>query len=120
MKNLILAFLMFSLSTYSAELTVENLMIEIIKNEIKHPKIVLRQAILETGWFKSYNCKKRNNIFGWYNGDYLEFNTWEDCVKYYKRWQDRKYKGGDYFEFLTRIGYASDEDYIWKLKHIKL
>ena len=32
-------------------LTIPNLMAEIRRNNIKYPKVVLAQAILETGWF---------------------------------------------------------------------
>jgi hypothetical protein len=39
---------------------VYNYLIEI---NCKHPKIVTAQAILETGHFKSYSCKKRHNLF---------------------------------------------------------
>ena len=46
------------------ELTIPNLIAEIRKNNIKHPKIVLAQAILETGWFKSSVCRKKHNLFG--------------------------------------------------------
>lgn len=35
----------------------------ILKADIKHPEIVLRQAILETGWFQSKHLMKRNNLF---------------------------------------------------------
>ena len=43
-------------TTDQPELTITNLIAEIRKNNIKHPKIVLAQAILETGWFKSSVC----------------------------------------------------------------
>lgn len=39
------------------ELTIPNLYKEIIRNGILYPKIVLAQAILETGWFRSLVCK---------------------------------------------------------------
>ena len=45
-------------------LTIPNLYQEIIRNGIKHPKIVLAQAILETGWFRSPLCRNRHNLFG--------------------------------------------------------
>ncbi len=35
------------------ELTILNLLAEIRNDNIKYPKIVLAQAILETGWFRS-------------------------------------------------------------------
>ena len=59
-------------------LTIPNLYREIIRNGIRHPKIVLAQAILETGWFRSPLCRNRHNLFGLTNpktGKYYEFNT---------------------------------------------
>ena len=44
--------------------TYENLYAEIIKKEIKFPKIVWAQAILESGHFKSSVFKTNNNLFG--------------------------------------------------------
>jgi len=102
-------------------LTVDNLR-EALENEgVQHAEIVLRQAILETGWFKCTSCSlSRNNIFGfWYKKKYIEFDTWQDCVAYYKRWQDRHYKGGDYYAFLKKVGFATDPNYLKRLKSIK-
>jgi len=30
---------------------------------------------------------------------YLEFETWQDCVYYYKSWQEEKYNSGCYYTF---------------------
>ena len=46
------------------ELTIPNLYKEIIRNGILYPKIVLAQAILETGWFRSSVCRNKHNLFG--------------------------------------------------------
>lgn len=46
------------------ELTIPNLYKEIRRNGILYPKIVLAQAILETGWFCSPLCRHRHNLFG--------------------------------------------------------
>ena len=107
----------------SEELTVQNLYAEMLKQKIKNPKVVLRQAILETGWFKSYSCRERNNLFGfWYKKKYIQFESWKASVKYYKNWQDRHYKDDtqDYYTFLVERGYAEDPSYIKKLKSIKV
>jgi hypothetical protein len=98
------------------------------KAEIKHPKIVLAQAILETGWFSSDLCKQKNNYFGfWYNKQFKEFRDIEHCLQYYKTWQTKWYKGGDYYSFLECLyvgekgdckRYASDPKYIDKLQAI--
>jgi flagellum-specific peptidoglycan hydrolase FlgJ len=91
---------------------------------IKHPDIVLRQSILETGWYESRLCKEYHNIFGfWYKDDFLKFDTWEDSVAYYARWQARHFDDeccDDYYDFLVRRGYAEDPEYINKLKSIKI
>lgn len=104
------------------ELTPENVYYQLEKFDIKHPEIVLRQSILETGWYKCEYCSlEHNNIFGFrYKKKYLEFNNWVEAVKYYKKWQDKRYKGGDYYTFLKNIGYATSKTYISKLKSIKV
>jgi len=101
--------------------TIESLRTQLNASEIQHKDIVLKQAILETGWLTSYSCKKRHNLFGFrYKGKYLEFPSWEQSIEYYSRWQKRHYKGGDYYKFLKDRGYATDPEYITKLKSIKL
>ena len=45
-------------------LTVKNLNYMVWSLPFKHKDIVVAQAILETGWFKSQNCINNNNIFG--------------------------------------------------------
>jgi hypothetical protein len=60
------------------------------------------------------------NIFGFrVKSGYLNFDHWTGCVDYYKTWQDKYYKGGDYYEFLRDIGYAEDTNYINKLKSLR-
>lgn len=104
------------------ELTPENVFDQLEKFGIQHPEIVLRQSILETGWYECTSCSlEHNNIFGFrYKKKYIEFDNWVEAVKYYKQWQDKRYKGGDYYGFLKSIGYATSPTYISKLKSIKL
>lgn len=97
------------------ELTIPNLLAEIKKNGIKYPKIVLAQAILETGWFKSSVCRKKHNLFGLTNPrtkTYYEFNHWTESVKAYYTKVQYRYKGGNYLLWLRDIGYAEDKGYI--------
>ena len=103
-------------------LTIENLKVVLEQQGVQHADVVLRQAITETGWFKCTKCSlTRNNIFGfYYKKRYLEFDNWVECVRYYKRWQDRHYKGGDYYAFLKKVGYATNPRYIQDLKSLKL
>lgn len=91
-----------------------NFRYQLLLNEIKFPDTVFAQARLETGNFKSKYFIERNNLFGFRNRKgYMFFDSWIESVKYYARWQKKYYKGGDYFEFLTKIGYA-EADSVYK------
>lgn len=97
------------------ELTIPNLYKEIIRNGILYPKIVLAQAILETGWFRSSVCRNKHNLFGLTNprtGKYYEFNHWTESVRAYYTKIQYKYKGGNYLLWLDEIGYAEDPNYL--------
>jgi hypothetical protein len=104
------------------ELTPENVFAHLERLGIKHPEIVLKQSILETGWYECQSCSLRhNNIFGFrYKKKYLQFENWIEGVEYYKKWQDKRYEGGDYYGFLKDVGYATSRTYISKLKQIKV
>lgn len=97
------------------ELTIPNLYAEIVRNGIRHPKIVLAQAILETGWFTSSVCRNKHNLFGLTNprtGKYFEFGHWTESVRAYYTKVQYKYKGGNYLLWLRDIGYAEDPNYV--------
>ena len=110
---------------------VDSVRTEIEEHNIEHPEIVLRQSIWETGWYKCRHYSwKFNNMFGfrhnsWVSEDnpkgYLKFDTWQESVAYYKRWQLKRYQGGDYYDFLIDIGYAEDGDkYVTHLKSLSV
>jgi flagellum-specific peptidoglycan hydrolase FlgJ len=107
-----------------AELNIVNMYAELRKQGIQHPKIVLAQSILETGWYTSYNCKNYNNCFGLYDsskGRYMHFKSWQSSVKIYKEQVQCKYnksKHRTYYDFLAKAGYAEDKAYIAKLKEL--
>jgi len=88
---------------------------------IQHPEIVVAQSILETGYYRSKNCKVNNNLFGLYNSnkkDYYKFNHWTESVEAYYILVQYRYKEGDYYNWLQTIGYAEDSLYINKVKEI--
>ena len=96
------------------KLTIPNLYKEIIRNGILYPKIVLAQAILETGWFHSSVCRNKHNLFGLTNprtGKYYELNHWTESVQAYYTKVQYKYKGGNYLLWLEEIGYAENPMY---------
>lgn len=101
----------------SIKLSEASLKKELIKNNIKHPDIVLAQAKLETGNFTSPVLKKNNNLFGLRKGKrYYKFNHWTESVQAYRVLIQSKYDNGSYYKFLKELPYAEDPDYISKLK----
>lgn len=91
------------------------------RHGVHHSKIVLAQAILETGYFRSRQCLENNNLFGLRrpsDGTYYKFKHWEESVKAYRDYVQYKYKSGDYYAFLKRIGYAADASYARKVMQI--
>lgn len=110
-----------SQNTVLPELTIPNLYAEIIRNGIRHPKIVLAQAILETGWFTSPVCRNKHNLFGLTNprtGKYFEFGHWTESVRAYYTKVQYRYKGGNYLLWLRNIGYAEDPRYVRSISRI--
>lgn len=102
-------------------LTVPNVLRAIIQANIKHPIVVLAQAIHETGWFSSVVCHRDNNLFGLTNPktkQYYRFSHWTESVLAYRDKVQYKYKGGNYLEFLDAMGYAEDPLYVPKVKRI--
>lgn len=100
-----------------AKLSDKTLYQEIKKQNLSHPHIVLAQAKLETGGYRSKVCKTHNNLFGLRKGNsYRKYNHWSESVTAYKKLIQSRYKGGDYFDFLADINYAEDPEYINKLK----
>lgn len=93
---------------------------EIKRQNIPHPAIVLAQARLETGNFKSDYYLRTKNLFGIKKkGKYAIYDDWRDGVREYKRLVSSRYDGGSYYSFLRRIKYSSDPNYIEKLKKIQ-
>lgn len=99
--------------------TREQVLHEIKRHGIPRPNIVLAQARLETGNFRSDRCRRDHNLFGMKRGRrYAKYGHWRESVKDYKQRISSRYKGGDYYAFLRRIGYASGPNYNKKVRHI--
>lgn len=91
--------------------------------EVKHPTVVLAQAKLESANFQSSLFKRHNNFLGLYNSrkkEYFKFNHWTECILAYKTMVEYKLKEDeDYYQFLDRIGYAENPDYVKIVKQIE-
>lgn len=91
--------------------------------DIQHPEIVVSQAVLETGHFRSKLCVEHKNLFGLYNSyqhDFYKFHHWTESVKAYKdKIQNRYNDESDYYKWLEDLGYAEDTLYISKVKNVQ-
>jgi flagellum-specific peptidoglycan hydrolase FlgJ len=119
MKRTVYCIILLTLAICSKGQTIAEVRAEIIRQGIPHPDIVLAQARLETGNFTSRLCKTKHNIFGIkHGGKYASYRRWQDCVADYKRRISSRYRNGDYYAFLRRIGYAEAKDYTQKVRRI--
>jgi len=121
-----LFFILILFCSFKADPPSENeVYCYIVSIGIKNPDIVLKQAIYESGHFKSNIFKTKNNLFGFRRtATYITYKNWKACVDYYKEWQDKRYKDAsqDYYTFLQKINYSghSNFDYAKELKRIKI
>lgn len=113
-------------------------LVELVENmNIQHPKIVIAQAIIESGFFKSDLFKTNNNLFGMRKAyqrptvhmptgiklcftNYSYYYSWHYSVYDYALWQTayaRNLTENEYLDVL-RKSYAEDEKYISKIKNI--
>jgi len=99
----------------------------------KYPHIILAQAKLESGHFKSTIFLENNNMFGMKeaklranlakgtNRGHAYYDTWQDCILdyalYYSTYLSDIRTEGEYFEYL-RQNYAEDPTYVQRLKEI--
>jgi hypothetical protein len=112
-------FLLFAVTSYGQNRNEVRQYLDSI--DCKYSDIVTAQSVLETGHFKSYGCRERNNLFGlWHHKkqEFYTFDNWRDSCRAYLSMVQYKYKDGDYYVFLKELGYASDPEYINKLKSI--
>jgi len=100
----------------------------------KYPHIVMAQAILETGGFKSSVFQENHNLFGMKEAtsrlnlakgtenNHASYANWEDSVLDYALWCSTYANGAnsenEYFQILNSLGYAEDGTYEMKLKEI--
>ena len=99
----------------------------------RYPHIILAQAKLESGHFKSTIFLENNNMFGMKeaklrsnlakgtNRGHAYYDSWQDCVLdyalYYSTYLYKLKTEGEYFEYL-RQNYAEDPTYVQRLKQI--
>lgn len=140
-KLIVLSIILMSFISHSKPsreldyLTKENLWLTIKAMDIEYPEIAFAQAILETGHFKSNNCKEANNLFGMMMPNVREtvaigknergfavYETWMHSVQDYALYQsymmrNKKMTRSQYLSFIDRK-YSESRGYAKKLKNI--
>jgi uncharacterized FlgJ-related protein len=115
------------------EFSEEKLIEKIGQLNFRYPHIILAQAKLESGHFKSTIFLENNNMFGMKeaklranlakgtNRGHAYYDTWQDCILdyalYYSTYLSDIRTEGEYFEYL-RQNYAEDPTYVQRLKQI--
>lgn len=114
------------------QFTEENFRKELVALNVKNVDIVIAQAKLETGGFKSPIFKENNNCFGMklatqrattaigIEDGHAVYASWRDCcidyALYYNKYLSRLDREG-YLQYLGQV-YAEDSNYIIKIKQI--
>lgn len=97
----------------------------IVELNIKHPDVVLKQAKIESGNFKSKVFLENNNMFGFKkafkrantqidtNRGYAVYDSWQECVIDYALYQTYSAKNLGREEYIIFLGkhYAEDPNY---------
>jgi uncharacterized FlgJ-related protein len=115
------------------EFSETKLIEKITELNFKYPYIILAQAKLESGHFKSTIFLENNNMFGMKeaklranlakgtNRGHAYYETWQESVidyaLYYSSYLRSIKTEGEYFEYL-RQNYAQDLTYVQRLKEI--
>ena len=111
----------------------QRLIEKISQLNFRYPHIILAQAKLESGHFKSTIFLENNNMFGMKeaklranlakgtNRNHAYYDSWQDCILdyalYYSTYLSDIRTEGEYFEYL-RQNYAEDPTYVQRLKQI--
>jgi len=115
------------------EFSEQKLIEKINQLNFRFPHIVLAQAKLESGNFKSTIFLENNNLFGMReaklranlakgtNRQHAYYDSWQDCVLdyalYYSTYLSDIKTEGEYFEYLKQ-NYAENPTYVQRLKQI--
>lgn len=102
------------------QLNIENYFAVCELYKISDAEKVYAQSCLESGHFTSKRFRTANNHLGIKAGKhYASYDNWTQCLKAYTdKVQYKKRDNENHYAFLTRIGYAEDQEYISKVKSV--
>ena len=145
MKKLLLVLLVFTACNTKAQeqviapedsVTLHNIQMDVWALPFKHKEVVVAQAILESGWFKSKNFKVNNNLFGMKyphtrvtcsdssNNGYAHYPNWHMSIVDYYLLQSvtedirPTHSREEYYHYLDRIYSEVGRSYSSQLKDI--
>lgn len=117
---------------HKEKITEEKLYETLVELNIKHPHIVLAQALIESSSFKSDIFIENNNMFGMReaksrattalgtNRGHAYYNNWRECAIDYALYQNAYLKGlneESYLKYL-QTNYAEAENYYTTIKNL--
>jgi hypothetical protein len=122
--------------TIDDSLTVKNVIDAVWALPFKHKDVVVAQAVLESGWFKSKNCVRNNNLFGMRRaytrtttadstiGGFAHYSNWRLSVIDYFLLQSTTesiyptHSKAEYYHYLDRVYSEVGKGYSSQLKDI--
>lgn len=136
MKKLITLIIILWCSSLTAQTPSEKEVYQEIRfSHIKYPDIVLAQAILESGHFRSKIARHNNNFFGMRmpakretmavgkKYGYAVYRSWQHSIQDYKLWQEYLFSRHpnmtreEYKRYVNRL-YSTSYNYISKVNTI--
>ena len=107
MKRLLVGILMLSTMSCKAQnldtdltkedsMNIKNVQMAVWSLPFKHKDIIVAQAVLESGWFKSNNCVKNNNLFGMRRA-YTRMTTSDTTLNGYAHYPNWRMSVIDYY-----------------------
>ena len=121
--------------TKEDSMNIKNVQMAVWSLPFKHKDIIVAQAVLESGWFKSRNCVNNNNLFGMrraytrmttsdttLNG-YAHYTNWRmSVIDYYLLQSTRESiipsSRAQYFRYLDKVYSEVGRNYSDQLKDI--
>jgi len=107
MKKLLLGLFVLSFLSCNAQnldtqltkedsMNIKNVQMAVWSLPFKHKDIIVAQAILESGWFKSRNCVNNNNLFGMRRA-YTRMTTSDTTLNGYAHYANWRMSVIDYY-----------------------
>jgi len=118
------------------EFSFDNLVLYLHLKRVKEAETIMKQAIIETGWFRSDLFLTYNNLFGMKRAarrattaigtgfGHAAYGHWtssvDDYLMWKTYWEGKGHGTADYLVFLESVGYSTSGGYIGMIKKLDL